>query len=677
MLGLFDAWIENDDSSFYIRSIDNWLHQFFGLPPECCEYREDCSNLVTIEWNGDVYPCDFFVEPRYRMGNVLEQTLEQMLNGPAFRSFVDAAEHVPAMCAKCEYLRFCHAGCFRHRQKLGIGQEEKPYLCEANKRIFSHAFSTLWEVLEKPTQPQLHAFLNRIAREVSAGQHGPTPPRRRRRAEARAPPPAPAGPPAPLRPPAQPQQRLPLRQRQEVQALLRPRRRAPAEEIARRARPVDEERTEIAIVGKTVYLKPIGMATQQNCLGIPDFLETMFRIGCRHVVFDLAHCTGMDSTFLGVIADAATALPQVPGKTVLVINAGERVRQPAAPHRPGAPHQPPLRAGQPAGGAGVPPDRLRPLPPDRDRTHHQDQGPPQEAGRDEREEPPHLRHLHHHAGGRAGATGGGRLRRSPSAARLPPHARRQGEMPMKFAMCNEFCEGWDFERVCRLARPQATTASRSRPSPSPTPCSTFRRGAPSLRETARRTSLDIVGLHWLLVKPEGLHLNSPDPQVRRRTLDYLHAEVDFCADVGGARMVIGSPKQRNVPENETYEQVWQRTVAAFRPLAEHAAERGVCLCIEPLGAHGDELHPHRRRGAPAGRGRRPPRLPHDAGREGHVRGRGADPRHHPRLSAAYLKHFHANDESRLGPGLRRDGLPPHRRRAPRGRLRRLRFRRSV
>ncbi len=87
---------------------------------------------------------------------------------------------------------------------------------------------------------------------------------------------------------------------------------------------MDEERTEIAIVGKTVYLKPIGMATQQNCLGIPDFLETMFRIGCRHVVFDLAQCTGMDSTFLGVIADAATALPQVPGKTVLVINAGER-----------------------------------------------------------------------------------------------------------------------------------------------------------------------------------------------------------------------------------------------------------------------------------------------------------------------------------------------------------------
>jgi hypothetical protein len=88
---------------------------------------------------------------------------------------------------------------------------------------------------------------------------------------------------------------------------------------------LDEDRTEIAIVGKTVYLRPIGMATQQNSLGIPDFLRAVFRMGCRHVVFDLAQCKGMDSTFLGVVADAATALPQTPGKTVLVLNASERL----------------------------------------------------------------------------------------------------------------------------------------------------------------------------------------------------------------------------------------------------------------------------------------------------------------------------------------------------------------
>jgi len=87
---------------------------------------------------------------------------------------------------------------------------------------------------------------------------------------------------------------------------------------------LEADRIEVAIVDKTVYLRPVGMALQENSLGIPDFLQAMFRAGCRRVVFDLGKCTGMDSTFLGVVADAATSLPQAPGKTVLVLNADER-----------------------------------------------------------------------------------------------------------------------------------------------------------------------------------------------------------------------------------------------------------------------------------------------------------------------------------------------------------------
>lgn len=61
------------------------------------------------------------------------------------------------------------------------------------------------------------------------------------------------------------------------------------------------------MIERTVYLKPFGFATQQNSLGIPDFVSAMFRAGCNSVSFDLACCRGMDSTFLGVIAYAAMA----------------------------------------------------------------------------------------------------------------------------------------------------------------------------------------------------------------------------------------------------------------------------------------------------------------------------------------------------------------------------------
>ncbi len=176
MIAVFDAWIENDDPSYYIRRVDNWLHLFFGLPPECCEYRGDCSNLVTIEWNGDVYPCDFFVQKRYFMGNVRDLTLEQMLQGKAFRDFVQGSKEMPAVCADCTWLEMCHAGCFRHRVKLGIDPQAQPYLCEAKKRIFSHVFSTLRQVVDEPIRPELHAFLNRVGRDVAAGRHSPTEP---------------------------------------------------------------------------------------------------------------------------------------------------------------------------------------------------------------------------------------------------------------------------------------------------------------------------------------------------------------------------------------------------------------------------------------------------------------------------------------------------------------------
>jgi uncharacterized protein len=168
MIALFDAWIENDDPSYYVRCIDNWLHQFFGLTPESCEYRGDCSNLITIEHNGDVYPCDFFVDREHRLGNVRELTLEQMLRGATFRAFVQETRAARSACRACRWFAYCHGGCHRHRGRLGM-PEGAPYLCEASQRIFSHVFRTLREVKERPVRPRLHAFMNSIESQIAAG----------------------------------------------------------------------------------------------------------------------------------------------------------------------------------------------------------------------------------------------------------------------------------------------------------------------------------------------------------------------------------------------------------------------------------------------------------------------------------------------------------------------------
>lgn len=154
---------------------------------------------------------------------------------------------------------------------------------------------------------------------------------------------------------------------------------------------------------------------------------------------------------------------------------------------------------------------------------------------------------------------------------------------MKFAMCNEFCDGWPLEDALKLARDTGyhgvevapyTLADDVRDIPM------SHRDA--LRSAAETAGVQIIGLHWLLVKPAGLYVNGPNAELRKKTRDYFSALIDFCADLGGDRMVIGSPKSRNVVPELTYAQAFDYARETFVSLMEQAEKRGVKLCIEPL-----------------------------------------------------------------------------------------------
>lgn len=99
---------------------------------------------------------------------------------------------------------------------------------------------------------------------------------------------------------------------------------------------------------------------------------------------------------------------------------------------------------------------------------------------------------------------------------------------------------------------------------------------------ARGEGIEIVGLHWLLVSPKGLHLTTPDGGVRRRTVAYLEKLVRFAADLGAKVLVFGSPKQRSIAEGDDRIEATCRAVDALRAVAEACAERGVLFLLEPL-----------------------------------------------------------------------------------------------
>jgi sugar phosphate isomerase/epimerase len=154
---------------------------------------------------------------------------------------------------------------------------------------------------------------------------------------------------------------------------------------------------------------------------------------------------------------------------------------------------------------------------------------------------------------------------------------------MKFAICNEIYQGWKLEETFR-ARGQAglcrggDRAVHAGNSVNEISAAERQR----IRELAARANIEIVGLHWLLVKPEGLYLNHTNSVIRARTANYFVDLVDCCADFGGKIMVVGSPKQRNLLPGVSGDQAWEWTAATFRDAVKRAEDRGVTICFEPL-----------------------------------------------------------------------------------------------
>lgn len=154
---------------------------------------------------------------------------------------------------------------------------------------------------------------------------------------------------------------------------------------------------------------------------------------------------------------------------------------------------------------------------------------------------------------------------------------------MKFAICQELFENWDWERQCRFIAETGYTGIEVAPF---TLASRITELSPDkrrlLRQQAADCGLQIIGLHWLLAKTTGLHLTSPEASVRRHTADYLVELGRACADLGGTLMVFGSPAQRNLDAETSREAGADRAAEVFGRCLPALAERGVSICLEPL-----------------------------------------------------------------------------------------------
>jgi uncharacterized protein len=145
---LFDLWLADfvdGCQTTSIRFFDSVLYTYVGLTPPECTLLEECGNYLVVEHNGDVYSCDFFVEPAWKLGNINDGRLQDMLNSERHTAFGAMKKQLPEECMSCQWLNHCRSGCTKDRGNFP-GKRATNHLCAAFKMFFNHADVKLTEL---------------------------------------------------------------------------------------------------------------------------------------------------------------------------------------------------------------------------------------------------------------------------------------------------------------------------------------------------------------------------------------------------------------------------------------------------------------------------------------------------------------------------------------------------
>ena len=150
---VFDEWIAPGVPEVYIRDFDELLILYVTGEAPSCVFSRECGKYVVVEFNGDVYACDFFVEPRWFLGNLMKQPLEEIVKSERFLEFKKLKSKLALNCGECRWIRYCNAGCPKHWIQLGLDHN---YFCSAYKMFFEHSHQKFLE-LKNTIQDRLEA----------------------------------------------------------------------------------------------------------------------------------------------------------------------------------------------------------------------------------------------------------------------------------------------------------------------------------------------------------------------------------------------------------------------------------------------------------------------------------------------------------------------------------------
>lgn len=147
----FDLYYRDFMAGSYvsIRNFDNYLQILQGYPPESCAMNGFCTCYFVIEGDGSVFPCDFYVLDRWKLGNIRQDGLEDMQLTSAAREFVEVSKHRSEKCGTCDYYRLCRGGCRREREPFVDGHPGLNRFCESYRSFFAYSADRMVQMARK------------------------------------------------------------------------------------------------------------------------------------------------------------------------------------------------------------------------------------------------------------------------------------------------------------------------------------------------------------------------------------------------------------------------------------------------------------------------------------------------------------------------------------------------
>ncbi len=149
LCGIFEKWLKGDTGKISVRLFDSILNLMVLNRRTSCDMGGNCRQYFLIEHNGDVYPCDFFVEPERKLGNIMDDGWEDLLNSPLYAEFGKEKSRMNEKCSSCRYLTFCMGDCLKHRFRMNSDPGQLSWLCAGREKFYARAIGEFIKIAQE------------------------------------------------------------------------------------------------------------------------------------------------------------------------------------------------------------------------------------------------------------------------------------------------------------------------------------------------------------------------------------------------------------------------------------------------------------------------------------------------------------------------------------------------